>query len=568
MMTKAVFYKAVVIALLFFIIENIQSQNTDYTKFVKPFIGTGAKPNSLSGSVFPGPCMPFGFVQLSPDTYSDPEEPASAYSYEKNKIYGFSHTHLSGTGVGDLYDILLMPTTGMIKTEPGNDTVPLGGYSSVYAHNDETAFPGYYSVLLKDYGIKAELTATEHVGVHRYTFPESENSHIIIDLNHTLNKQRAYWVCKVILASLKVVDNSTIEGYRIITGWSRLRKVYFVANFSKPFKSVEFYNGKKNYGNIALINGTNVRAVLNFNTTKNEQIIIKLGLSSVDMDGAYKNLQSEMKDWNFEEIVKKAREAWNKELGVIDIEAPDKIKEIFYTALYHNFIQPNNIADVDGRYIAPDYTVKTAPSGKYYSTFSLWDTYRATHPLYALIKPNKNVEFINSMLLQQAVFGYLPIWHLWGDENYCMIGNHAIPVIADAMLKDINGFDYETAYNACKASSEISHQNSPWDIVNKYKFIPEDIQTQSVSLTLELAYDDWCMAQMAKKLGKKSDYDFFSERAAYFKNLYDPISGFFEQKIKQVNGWSHLILCSMAAMEVFPLPKAMHGSISGMCPMM
>jgi predicted alpha-1,2-mannosidase len=532
MMTKAVFYKAVVIALLFFIIENIQSQNTDYTKFVKPFIGTGAKPNSLSGSVFPGPCMPFGFVQLSPDTYSDPEEPASAYSYEKNKIYGFSHTHLSGTGVGDLYDILLMPTTGMIKTEPGNDTVPLGGYSSVYAHNDETAFPGYYSVLLKDYGIKAELTATEHVGVHRYTFPESENSHIIIDLNHTLNKQRAYWVCKVILASLKVVDNSTIEGYRIITGWSRLRKVYFVANFSKPFKSVEFYNGKKNYGNIALINGTNVRAVLNFNTTKNEQIIIKLGLSSVDMDGAYKNLQSEMKDWNFEEIVKKAREAWNKELGVIDIEAPDKIKEIFYTALYHNFIQPNNIADVDGRYIAPDYTVKTAPSGKYYSTFSLWDTYRATHPLYALIKPNKNVEFINSMLLQQAVFGYLPIWHLWGDENYCMIGNHAIPVIADAMLKDINGFDYETAYNACKASSEISHQNSPWDIVNKYKFIPEDIQTQSVSLTLELAYDDWCMAQMAKKLGKKSDYDFFSERAAYFKNLYDPISGFFRAKDK------------------------------------
>ncbi len=532
MIAKTYIFKTffcVIILLLFF---NANSQNNKYTQYVNLFIGTGAKPNSLSGSVFPGPCMPFGLVQLSPDTYSEPEEPASAYAYEKNKIYGFSHTHLNGTGVGDLYDILFMPTTGEIKTEPGNDSVPNSGYSSTYSHNDEKAYPGYYSVFLKDYSIKAELSATEHVGVHRYTFPSTDNAHIVIDLNHTLSKARLYWICKVILASLHVIDNNTIEGYRIITGWSRLRKVYFVAKFSKPFTSVELYNGKKNYGNIDLINGTNVKGVLNFKTNKDEPLIVKVGLSTVDMGGAKKNLESEMKDWNFDAIVAKNNLAWNTALSVIDIEAPKEIKEVFYTGLYRNYIQPNNIADVDGRYIAPDYSVNTSPSGKYYSTFSLWDTYRATHPLYALINPAKDAEFINSMLKQQSVFGYLPIWHLWGDENYCMIGNHAIPVIADAMLKNIKGFDYEAAYNACKASSEISHQNSPWEIVNKYNYIPEDIQTQSVSLTLELAYDDWCVAQMAKKLGKTADYDFFFQRAGYYKNLYDKQTGFFRAKDK------------------------------------
>jgi predicted alpha-1,2-mannosidase len=532
MQTKLSLTKMLLSAAFILFIYHTNAQNNEYTKYVNLFIGTGAKPNSLSGSVFPGPCMPFGLVQLSPDNYSDPEEPASGYGYEKPKIYGFSHTHLNGTGVGDLYDILFMPTTGDIKTEPGNDSVPFSGYSSAYSHNDEKAYPGYYSVLLKDYNVKAELTATEHVGVHKYTFPASENAHIIIDLNHTLNKQRSYWVCKVILASLKVVDNNTIEGCRIITGWSRLRKVYFVAKFSKPFTSVEFYNGKKNYGNISLINGTNVRGVLNFKTNKDEQIIIKVGLSTVDMDGALKNLDAEMKDWDFDAVVAKNSLAWNIALGIINIDAPKEIKETFYTGLYRNYIQPNNIADVDGRYIAPDYSVKTAPSGKYYSTFSLWDTYRATHPLYALINPYKDSEFINSMLAQESVFGYLPIWHLWGDENYCMIGNHAIPVIADAMLKNIKGFDYETAYKACKASSEISHQNSPWEIINEFKYIPEDLQTQSVSLTMELAYDDWCMAQMAKKLGKTADFDFFFQRAAYYKNLYDKQTGFFRAKDK------------------------------------
>lgn len=520
------------ISIFLFEIGNVNCQETDYTKYVNLFIGTGAKPNSLSGSVFPGPCMPFGLVQLSPDNYSDPEEPASAYGYEKNLIYGFSHTHLNGTGVGDLYDILMMPTTGEIKIDPGNDSVPNSGYASSFSHNDEIAYPGYYKVWLKDYSVKAELTATEHVGVHRYTFPDTEDAHIIIDLNHTLNKQRPYWVCKVILASLKVVDSNTIEGYRIITGWSRLRKVYFVAKFSKPFTSVEFYNGKKNYGNISMINGTNVKGVLNFKTKKDEQIIVKVALSTVEMNGARKNLEIEMKDWDFDGIVSKAKNAWNKELSVIDIDASKEIKEVFYTGLYRNFIQPNNIADVDGKYLTPDYGLNTSPSGKYYSTFSLWDTYRATHPLYAIIKPSKDAEFINSMLWQQTIFGYLPIWHLWGDENYCMIGNHAIPVIADAMLKNIQGFDYETAYQACKASSEISHQNSPWEIINEFKYIPEDIQTQSVSLTLELAYDDWCMAQMAKKLGKAADYDFFIKRAENYKNLYDSQTGFFRAKDK------------------------------------
>jgi predicted alpha-1,2-mannosidase len=524
-----------IIVLIFLITAftaNAQQNDIDYTKYVNPLIGSGAKANSLSASIFPGPCMPFGLVQLSPDEYTDPEEPASCYDYSKKVIYGFSHTHLNGTGVGDLYDILMMPTVGEIKIEPGNDSVPRSGYGSSFSHDNETATVGYYSVLLKDYDIKAELTATEHAGMHRYTFPQSDASHIIIDLDHSTDKKRPRRIVRVISASMKIVDDHTIQGYRIITGWSRLRKVCFVAKFSKPFISNNFYLGNKDFGNVPEINGVNIKASLNFKTSKNEQIIVKVGISSVYIDGAYNNLEAEIKDWDFDAVVQKAKQAWNKELARIHIEGSKEQKEIFYTGLYHNFIQPNNIADVDGSYISPEYKIKTSPLNKYYSTFSLWDTYRATHPLYTLIQPEKDVEFINTMLLQQSVYGYLPIWHLWGDENYCMIGNHSIPVIADAMLKGLKGFDYEKAYEACKASSTIDHLNCPWRVLNKYQYMPEDIQTQSVSLTLELAYDDWCVAQIAKMLGKTVDFNFFQNRSMYYKNLFDSETNFFRAKNK------------------------------------
>ncbi|MGA2297028.1 MAG: GH92 family glycosyl hydrolase [FCB group bacterium] len=529
-----------ILVILFSFMQNGIAQTQDYTQYVNPFIGTGSKPNSLSGSVFPGPCMPFGLCQLSPDTYTDPEEPASAYGWEQTKIYGFSHTHLNGTGVGDLYDVLMMPTTGIIKTEQGNDSIPNSGYGSAFSHDGEKASIGYYTVVLKDYNVKAELTATSHCGMHRYTYPATDFAHVIIDMNHSVDKKRPYRVCRIISAQLRIIDDHTIEGYRIITGWSRLRKIYFVAKFSKPFSSTNLYyigkdNITKDFGSSPVVNGINIKASLNFKTNKDEQILVKVGLSTIDFDGARKNLESEIKDWNFDTLVSHAKVAWNKELGKIYVEGTKELKETFYTGLYRNFIQPNNLADVDGRYIAPDYSIQVSKSGGYYSTFSLWDTYRAAHPLYTLIQPEKDAEFINTMLIMQSYYGYLPIWHLWGDENYCMIGNHAIPVIADAMFKGNKGFDYEKAYQACKASSTIDHLNCPWSVLNKYHYMPEDIQTQSVSLTLELAYDDWCVAQMARFLGKEDDYAFFILRSANYKNLYDYKTNFFRAKNKDGN---------------------------------
>ncbi len=510
--------------------QNQPASPGDFTRWVNPFIGTGAKPNSLSGSVFPGACHPFGLVQLSPDEYVDPEEPASCYGYEKNTIFGFSHTHLNGTGVGDLYDVLIMPTTGEIKTEPGDETRPGSGYGSRFRHETEAAGPGYYAVTLDDYKIRAELTATSHTGMHRYTFPRDARSHVIIDLNYSVDKKRPYRVCRIITASMKAVDDHTIEGYRVITGWSRLRKVYFVAQFSKPFKSVNFYSGKREYENIPLINGINLRAAVNFSTEENEQVLVKVGISTVDQEGARNNLNAEIKDWDFDGTMRSTKNEWNKLLSSIQIEGPDELKQTFYTALYRNFIQPNNIADVDGRYIAPDYSVKTAPSGRYYSTFSLWDTYRAAHPLYTIIQPQMDAAFISSMIAQQEIYGYLPIWHLWGDDNYCMIGNHSISVIADAMGKGIKGFDYEKAYEACRASSTIDHLNSPWTVLNKFGYMPEDLQTQSVSITLELAFNDWCMAKMAKMLHKDDDEKFFASRSESYKKLYDSTTSFFRAK--------------------------------------
>lgn len=510
-----------------------QKKDVKLTSYVNPFIGTGAvDKNSLAGSNFPGPTTPFGFVQLSPDTQDNPDDPASGYDYNDQTIVGFSHTHLSGTGVSDLFDILMMPTTGEIRSVAGDAKKPGSGFRSRFSHTEEVAKPGYYQVKLQDYGINAELTATEHVGMHRYTFPQTDKAHVILDLDHSMNKARTYWACKIIAAEIRIVNNTTIEGYRILTGWAKLRKVYFHAEFSSPITSSVLFSGGRAFENQEMINGTNLKAALNFDTKSKSQVLVKVALSPVSIENARENMKAELSGWNFDKVVDQTANKWEKELDKIAIEGTQVQKEIFYTGLYHAFTQPNNVADVNGDYQSNDMSIKNAPDKTHYSTFSLWDTYRAAHPLYTLIQPERTAGFINSMMRQFDNYGYLPIWQLWGDENYCMIGNHAIPVIVDAALKGLKGFDVNKAYEAVKGSSTLSHPGSPFTVWEKYKYIPEDLQSQSVSITMEMAYDDWCVAQLAKKLGKTDDYQHFMERSAYYKNLYDTKTGFFRGKNK------------------------------------
>ncbi|MCJ8209572.1 GH92 family glycosyl hydrolase [Mucilaginibacter sp. RS28] len=507
-----------------------------YVQYVNPFIGTGAvDTNSLSGSNFPGATVPFGFVQLSPDTQDSPDNPASGYDYNDKTIVGFSHTHLSGTGVADLFDVLVMPTTGELKFTPGKANQPGSGYRSAYSHQHETARPGYYQVLLQDYNINAELTSTSHVGLHRYTFPKTANAHVIFDLDHSLDKKRSYWSCKIIGAEMRIVNDHTIEGYRILTGWARLRKVYFHAEFSKPFTNTTLASGRHLFPGLPIINGTDIKGAFDFNTEDGKPVLLKVALSPVSVENARLNLSSELPGWNFDEVVNQSSAQWEKELEKIKVEGTTEQKQIFYTGLYHAFTQPNNVADVNGDYQATDFTISNAPDKTHYSTFSLWDTFRAAHPLYTLIQPERTAGFVNSMLRQYDTYGYLPIWQLWGDENYCMIGNHAIPVIVDAALKGIPGFDLEKAYEAVKQSSLRDHPGSPFSIWEQYHYIPEDLQSQSVSITVEMAFDDWCVAQLAKKLGKTADYEHFIKRSEYYRNVFNPQNGFFQAKKKDGN---------------------------------
>ena len=505
----------------------VYSQN-DNSKYVNVFIGTGSVDNqSLSGSNFPGATYPFGMVQLSPDTKENPEDPCSGYDYNDNTIVGFSHTHLSGTGVADLFDFLFMPYEGDLKWFPGNDSVK--GYSSTFSHTNEYGSPGYYSILL-DNGINCEFTTKAHSGMHKYAFHKNKPYNLIVDLYHSLDKKRPYWSCKIISSQIRIIDNNTIEGYRIITGWARLRKVYFHAEFSRPFTNSVLKSGNNIYENTSIGNDTDLKLNLIFDENNEEPLIVKVGISSISLEGARENLKAEIKDFDFEKVRNETKKAWDNELNCIEVDASETQKTIFYTGLYHAFIQPNNIADVNGDYLNNNFEVEKAPDGVHYSTFSLWDTYRTAHPLYTIVQQKRSADFINSMLRQYKVYGYLPVWQLWGEETYCMIGNHAIPVIVDAYFKNIKGVDWHLAYDAIKSSSTTSHKNSPFNILDKYGYFPEDLQSQSVSITLEIAYNDWCVSQMAKSLGKMDDYEFFLKRSQSYYNLFDKSIGFFRAK--------------------------------------
>lgn len=492
-------------------------QAGEITKYVNPFIGTGAIDGGLSGNNYPGATSPFGMIQLSPDTSEAPNwGDASGYDYNRNTIFGFSHTRLSGTGASDLIDITLMPTSS-------------GRTSSAFTHDEEKARPGYYQVMLKDEGINAELTTTQRNGIHRYQYPAGKDTEIILDMDHSADK--GSWGRRIINSQIRILNDHAVEGYRIITGWAKLRKIYFYMEFSSPILTSTLRDGGRVHENTAVINGTNLHGCFRFGQLNGKPLTCKVALSSVSMENARQNMEQEAPHWDFDRYVAAADSDWEKQLGKIEVKGTEVQKEIFYTALYHTMIQPNTMSDVNGEYMAADYTTrKVANNETHYTTFSLWDTFRASHPLYTLLEPERVTDFVKSMIRQYEYYGYLPIWQLWGQDNYCMIGNHSIPVITDAILKGIPGIDVEKAYEAVYNSSVTSHPNSPFEVWEKYGFMPENIQTQSVSITLEQAFDDWCVAQLAAKLNKDADYQRFHKRSEYYRNLFHPKTKFFQSK--------------------------------------
>jgi predicted alpha-1,2-mannosidase len=510
---------------------SIISQAQNLTKYVNPFIGTGG-----NGHTFPNACLPFGMMQMGPVTNNVGWDWVSGYHYSDSTIMGFSHTRLSGTGIGDLSDWLFMPRIGAFTINWGSNEKPFPSWRSRFSHADEVASPGYYSVLLKDTKIKAEFTASEHCALHRYTFPASDSAHIIIAPSVDISTYIGS-MASIPWSSMKWENDSTISGFRISFGWVPFRRVYMVARFSKPFFTYQMTSGSKPGWLVREKEHNFLIGSVYFKTKEREQITVKVGISAVSLDNASANLSAELFDKNFEQVHTLAVEAWNKELNKIQIEADDKTKQIFYTAMYHAIIQPNSIADVDGRYRGADFEIATSKTGKYYSTLSLWDTFRAVHPLYSIIQPTINSEIIQSMITHQQVTGILPIWTLWGAENYCMIGNHSIPVITNAILTDAKGFDYEEAFTTMKATSTTIHKGSDWDIYNKYGYLPKDLVGESVSKTLEICFNDWCVAQVAKKLSKTTDYEFFMKRSQSYKQLYNAQSDFFQPKDKNGN-WS------------------------------
>ena len=507
----------------------------DHTKYVNPFIGTQTdETGALSGSTFPGACVPLGLIQLCPEHEQYVTwDPCCGYDYNKNRIYGFTHTHLSGTGCTDLIDISLMP----VANEVSKEQLAKGDFSQTMNHADEGATPGYYWVKLQESGIKVETSATEHAGIHHYTFPTKANQQIVIDLDRsTYRGDDAYYVVEgqrnyqVLMGQLRIVNDHTIEGYRIITGWAKIRKIYFHAEFSKPFTKTLMMDGNRSVESGKIVNGTALRAALSFNGN-DANLTAKVALSAVDYDGARKNFEAECKGWDFNTYKKMAHDKWEKALAKIDVQGSDVDKTIFYTGMYHTMIQPNVMSDVDGRYINTNFETKRMPNGKkYYSTFSLWDTFRAAHPLYNLLIPNIAADLVNAMVLHQQSYGYLPIWDLWGQDNYCMIGNHAIPVLSRAILTDIPGIDQEAAYKAMVESSTLSHRNSPFEVWEQYGYMPSNILPQSVSITLEMAFNDWCVAAVAEKLGHKDDAARFYRRAKNYRNMFDSSIGFFAPK--------------------------------------
>jgi predicted alpha-1,2-mannosidase len=488
--------------------------------YVNTFIGTGGH-----GHTYPGATMPFGMVQLSPDTRLEGWDGCGGYHYDDSYIYGFSHTHLNGTGVPDLCDILFMPTTGETRWNNGSDGKQ--GYGSHFKHSSESSAPGYYKVVLDDYGITAELTASKRVGMHCYTFPAGNESNILVDLFHR---------DEVLESSIKVISDTKIEGLRRSRSWAADQYVYFAAEFSKAFSTYEIAVDNITVPNIQSVEyKKNIKAIFNFNTAAGEKIYVKVGISAVSETGAWLNLKTEIPDWDFEKIRSNARSSWNKELSKIEIEGgTDQQKTVFYTALYHSMVNPNTYMDVDGSYRGRDLKIHKDASFTNYTVFSLWDTYRAFHPLMTIIDQKRTLDYLKTFLVQYEQGGLLPVWELAGNETFCMIGYHSVPVMVDAYLKGIKGFDTEKAFTAMRKSA-TREGNVGLKMLDRNGFISSDDESESVSKTLEYAYDDWCIAQFAKSLGKNDDYSYFIKRGQNYKNIFDPSTGF--MRARSNGGW-------------------------------
>lgn len=494
-----------------------ESGHVQLTNYVNPFIGTDGP-----GNTSPGATVPYGMVQLSPDIGIPGWDRIAGYYYKDSIISGFSHLHLTGTGAGDLYDILIMPTNSrFVNRIKDNNFMPFSSFS----HEKEKAFPGYYAVDLLDFGIKAELTATARTGIHKYTFPKDNASQIHIDLGYALN-----WDAPT-KTYIKVVDNTTIEGYRKSTGWAKDQRAYFVIKLSKPFESYQIY--KNDSLTTSPAEAVKTKIVLNYKTTDNEEIILKTGLSTATIKGAYKSLQVEAPDFNFEKYKERANNLWEKELQKIEVTTADENKKkVFYSMMYQSMLAPTLLSDCYGDYKGADGKIHNAQVFDRYDTFSLWDTYRAAHPLYTILHPKRVSSMINSLLAHYKETGLLPVWSLQGNETNMMIANHAIPVIVDAYFKGIKNFDVELAYKACKESSMVDSRQ--YDSYKTLGYVPADESGDnwSVSKTMEYAYDDWCLAQFAKALNKGTDYKYFIKRSENWRNVYDSKSNFMRPKFK------------------------------------
>lgn len=515
-------------------------------KYVRPIIGT-----EKMGHTYPGATVPFGAVQLSPDTDTISYELngkyngkvynyCAGYRYEDKTITGFSHTHFSGTGHSDLGDFLIMPTQGTLQLNPGTATDPKSGYRSVFSHQNETAEAGYYKVKLDDHNILAELTTSKRVGMHQYTFPQSAASHIIFDLMAGIYQYPE----KNVWTYIRVVNDTLVTGYRQTNGWARTRTVYFALSFSKPFKKYgqRQYDDKQSYRgfwrkfdqteNFPEIAGKNIRMYFDFDTQEQEQIKLKFALSPVSQKNALENMQAEIPHWDFEQVKKEAQAEWNKELNKIVITASEEDKVNFYTSMYHTFITPTVYNDVNGEYKGLDQDVHKADGFTNYTTFSLWDTYRALHPFFNLIQPSRNNDMVHSMMAHydQSALKMLPIWSHYANDNWCMSGYHSVSVIADAIIKGVYKGNAEAALNACIVTSNHRDYEGIGSYIDN-GFIPAEKSGTSISNTLEYAYDDWCIAQLAKHLNKQDVYDEYLKRSGNWQNNFDSTTGFMRAKL-------------------------------------
>lgn len=511
------------LGILFFIMalaactSSEQRKEVDYSCLVNPFIGT-----DFTGNTYPGAQFPFGMVQLSPDNGLPGWDRIAGYYYPDSTIAGFSHTHLSGTGAGDLYDISFMPVTVPYKEADA----PLGIYSK-FSHKNEKAFAGYYQVWLEDYNINVELTATPRCGIQRYTFPAAESA-IFLNLSKAMN-----WD-ETLDSYVEVVDSMTLRGYRYSNGWARNQKIYFYTTISKPFKSIQMDTVAISKEGHRIGTGYVVR--LDYTTTKGEQLLLKTAISGVSMEGAEKNWRKEARMDDFETYLKKAKESWNEELGKVEVpEGDENDRTVFYTALYHSMLAPTIYDDVDGRYYGPDGKIHTKEGWVNYSTFSLWDTYRAQHPLFTLIQPARVNDMVKSFIAFYEQNGRLPVWNFYGSETDMMIGYHAVSVIAEAYLKGIGDFDPQKALEACVHTANMDNYRG----IGVYKgkgYIPYDLtdaynsENWSLSKTLEYAYDDYCIARMAEKMGEKKLAETFYARSQNYRNVYNPTTSFMQPR--------------------------------------